>query len=42
MISFSTLKILATVKQMTCKVIAHYGFSTLKILATVKHVNKDR
>ena len=35
--SFSTLKILATVKPNGMDVDAHSSFSTLKILATVKH-----
>ena len=34
--SFSTLKILATVKQEVVMTINKLGFSTLKILATVK------
>ena len=38
--SFSTLKILATVKQEVVMTINKLGFSTLKILATVK-LRKD-
>ena len=36
--SFSTLKILATVKRWWKNYSGKLGFSTLKILATVKHV----
>ena len=35
-LGFSTLKILATVKQCSCTTDRVTGFSTLKILATVK------